>query len=85
MSTTPLPHVDQQHREQAPMNTTTAPVSELLREPQVLEMVGLSSITLRRMWTRGEFPKPHKLGKKINVWHVSEVRAWLDALVNKPK
>ena len=50
-----------------------------LREPEVLERVGVSGITLRRWEPQGRFPKRHKIGPRIIAWPESEINNWMAA------
>ena len=51
--------------------------NEFLRTSDVLSLVGISRSTLDLWISKGYFPKPHKLGGKLNVWSISDVEAWL--------
>jgi len=50
-----------------------------LREPEVLERVGVSGVTLRRWEPQGRFPKRHKIGPRIVAWPESEINKWMAA------
>lgn len=52
-----------------------------LREPEVLKLVGVSKVTLRRWEEAGLFPKRYKLGPHSVAWKESEVLAWI---ANRP-
>lgn len=52
----------------------------VLREADVLKMLGVSDSTLARMVKRGEFVPPVKLGPKLRVWLVEDVTAWTRGL-----
>ncbi len=47
-----------------------------LREPEVLDRVGVSWITLRRWEQLGIFPKRHKIGPRIVAWSEVEIDEW---------
>ena len=50
---------------------------DLLKTSEVLALLGISRSTLDLWVAKGQFPKPHKLGNKLNVWSMSDVEAWL--------
>ena len=50
---------------------------ELLRTSDVLPLLGISRSTLDLWVSTGYFPKPHKLGRKLNVWSANDVNTWL--------
>ena len=53
---------------------------ELLRTGDVLSLLGISRSTLDLWVSKGYFPKPHKLGRKLNVWCASDVEEWLSSV-----
>lgn len=55
----------------------TARAPRLMRRPEVLERVGLSSSTLYEMTAAGEFPAPIPIGRQAVAWLESEVDAWI--------
>ena len=59
--------------------TAQAPASpaRLIRRPEVLSRVGLSSSTLYEMTAAGDFPAPIPIGRKAVAWLESEVDAWI--------
>lgn len=57
----------------------TAPEKLIYRQPEVLAILGIAKTTLWRMVNSGSFPKPIKLGERVNGWKVETVKAWLDA------
>jgi len=46
---------------------------------EVLATLGFSKSTLYRLIGAGQFPKPFKLGLRINAWRVETIEAWLAA------
>lgn len=50
--------------------------NEFLRTGDVLSLMGISRSTLNLWISKGYFPKPYKLGRKLNVWYASEIEAW---------
>jgi len=50
--------------------------SVLLRLPQVQEIVPYSRSAIYAMISKGEFPKPIKLGPRVSAWVRSEVVQW---------
>lgn len=55
----------------------TTPPSRLMRRPEVLARVGLSSSTLYEMTAAGDFPAPIPIGRQAVAWLESEVDAWI--------
>ena len=55
------------------------PASANVRLPTVLALFGCSAPTVYRMITRGQVPKPIKLGPRISVWNVDALRKSLAA------
>ena len=49
---------------------------DLLKTSEVLALLGISRSTLDLWVAKGQFPKPRKLGNKLNVWCSSEIEAW---------
>jgi prophage regulatory protein len=47
------------------------------KRPNVAAPLPFSAPTLWRKVAAGEFPKPLRLSKRVTVWKVSEVRAWM--------
>jgi prophage regulatory protein len=50
---------------------------EVLREPVVARLVGLSQSTLRRLVRAGEFPGPRRLSRRAVGWLLADVEEWL--------
>ena len=44
---------------------------------EVLGLVSLSSATVYRMMSRGEFPRPVRVGRRAARWRSDEVDEWL--------
>ncbi len=57
--------------------TTPTRPPRLMRRPEVLTRVGLSSSTLYEMTAAGEFPAPIPIGRQAVGWLESEVDAWI--------
>jgi len=51
----------------------------LLREPEVLNKVGVSTMTLRRWEAAGRFPRRVHVSKNVVGWVAEEVDAFLTA------
>jgi len=65
----------------AQRDTAPPPLNGLMRQPEVLAMVGCSAATLWR-WVKAEtFPQPSKVSPGITAWKRSEVEAWVAAQV----
>lgn len=52
-------------------------MTQLIRIGDVLKQTGLSRSLLYRKLDTGDFPKPVKLGERINAWPASEVEDWI--------
>ena len=52
-------------------------MTTLLRLPVVIERTGLSRSALYVMLEQGKFPKPVKLGERINAWPDDEIAEWI--------
>lgn len=50
----------------------------ILNQRAILERLGVSKSTLWRMIEAGKFPKPFKLGERLNGWHVDVFENWLE-------
>lgn len=55
----------------------------LMRRPEVLARIGLSSSTLYEMTAAGEFPAPIRIGRKAVAWLESEVDAWIEERIKQ--
>lgn len=55
-------------------------MSQLIKLPDVIKLTGLSSSSIYRLASNGEFPKPIKLtaGGRSSAWVVDEVNKWVD-------
>ena len=60
-----------------PANPPTV-ARRFLRLPDVMQMIGLGRSKIYQMIANGEFPKPHKLGRKVSVWLIEDVLAWME-------
>lgn len=55
----------------------------LMRHPEVLAMVGLSSSTLHEMIAAGDFPAPIPIGRKAVAFLESEVLDWIKSRIEQ--
>lgn len=53
--------------------------NRLLRTHEVVERVGLSDSTLRRLERSGQFPRRRKLSSRAVAWLSNEVEGWIEA------
>ena len=53
---------------------------KMLRIEEVMEITRLSRATIYRKMSKGQFPKPLKLGDRAVRWRQSEIEAWLASL-----
>jgi prophage regulatory protein len=51
---------------------------QLLYTKDLEQILGLSSLTLRRWWMAGKFPKPVKLNDSLLSWHHSVIEKWIN-------
>jgi prophage regulatory protein len=49
----------------------------VMRRAEVEKAVGLSRSTIYDLMSRGQFPKPIKLGERAVGWRESDVEKWL--------
>ena len=48
-----------------------------LKLEEVVGLVSLSSATIYRMISRGEFPRPARVGQRATRWRSDEIEEWL--------
>lgn len=58
---------------------TTKTQKQVMNLNDVLALLGISKSTLYRLMDAGLFPKPFKLGVRLNAWRVETVETWLNA------
>ena len=51
----------------------------LMRFPQVIAATGLSRSTIYKLINAGKFPRPMKLGGKINGWRGKDISNWIES------
>lgn len=74
--------------EEIPSSQTILPETGFIRIPQIIgdpkadpplpAIVPVSRSTLWNMVKEGRFPRPVKLGPRITVWRVEDVRAFIE-------
>lgn len=52
---------------------------KVLRLPEVIDMTGLSRMTIYRKEAQGEFPKRRSLGRNAVGWLEEEINDWIQA------
>jgi predicted DNA-binding transcriptional regulator AlpA len=52
-------------------------MDRVVRRKQLLELIGVSTVTQWRMEKAGLFPARFRLGKGLVGWHLTEVEEWL--------
>lgn len=57
---------------------TTHDQYRLVPARQVCAMLGVSNMTLYRLYTSGKMPEPKKINKR-KFWRLSDVQDWIDA------
>jgi len=60
-------------------HTNETPKRVILNQATILASLGISKTTLWRMIGRGDFPKPIKLGERLNGWRVETFEQWLES------
>jgi len=55
---------------------------QLLRLPQVQEIVGLSRSEIYRLISLSRFPRPVPLGERARAWDSDEIREWVQSRIN---
>jgi prophage regulatory protein len=50
----------------------------LIRKPQLLELLGVSAATVDRMVRSGAFPAPIRIGRRAIAWRESDIAAWIE-------
>ncbi len=53
--------------------------TQLIDLHTIISRTGMSRMTLYRRMKTGEFPKPIKLGERINRWKEADLEAWITA------
>lgn len=56
---------------------TTKTDKKVVNLQEVLAQLGISKSTLYRLIKAGKFPKPFKLGMRLNAWRVETIEYWL--------
>ena len=51
---------------------------QILFMKDVEKILGISSITLRRWWVAGYFPKPVKMNGSMLAWHHDVIHQWIN-------
>ena len=52
----------------------------LLRRPEVEAITGLSRASIYARMTKGDFPRPMRIGPRAVAWRESDVQEWIDGL-----
>jgi len=55
-------------------------LKKIYRLPQVMDVTGLSRSSIYLAVSKGEFPKPIKLGKRAIGWPEDSIEKWLSEL-----
>jgi prophage regulatory protein len=56
---------------------------KFLRPDEVVAITGVSRAYRYELIARGEFPKPIKIGERLNVWSAAEISAWQEQRIAK--
>ena len=52
----------------------------MIHEPELLELIGISSVTLWRMLKKDQFPQPSYVSANRRIWFVDQIVAWQRAI-----
>ena len=63
-------------------NSNQLPETGFLRLPQILKLIPIGKSTWWAKVKTGIYPQPVKLGSKIAVWRVEEIRILIEQLSN---
>ena len=58
------------------------PEEGFIRMPTVLKVLGISRTALYNGIARGDYPKPLRLGPRMSVWKVEEIRKLIAGVGN---
>ena len=67
------------HQDLIPTNPTELEDHRLVRLPEVLHLCAVSRSALYDMVSRGEFPRPVRIGSRSVGWRSREIREWIDS------
>jgi prophage regulatory protein len=56
----------------------------MIREAELVALIGIGATTLNDMVRAGTFPEPFRIGKRAKAWDAAEVAAWQDSRRGKP-
>lgn len=54
-------------------------MTEIIRMPQLTEKTCISRAHVYGLLSRGEFPRPIRLGRRAVGWRVEDVETWLSS------
>lgn len=66
-------------------NITITNIEVLLNAVAVATHFGVSKLTLRRMWMRGDFPAPLRIGRRSLRWRLTDIQRWISEHSNEKK
>lgn len=53
--------------------------NQLMRRPEVERVTGFRRSQLYLLMSRGEFPRPVRIGERAVAWRASDVRLWIES------
>lgn len=65
------------------IQTQTQVQNQVIRLPEVLNMVGLKRASVYVLMKEGNFPRPIKLGMYANGWLVAELQSWINERIRE--
>lgn len=60
-------------------STSPKPGSRVVRTGEVLDLLGVSRVTLWVWRRKGLFPAPHRFGPNTIGWPMDEIQRWMDS------
>jgi len=64
-------------------STLEVKMDRMMRVPEVVKVVGVSTATLRNMIRDGVFPAPIKISRQAIAWSESTISDWLQAKIDE--
>ena len=58
---------------------TELELKPILRQKDILALLGIGRATLSKWRNEGRFPEPKRLGPRLLGWRASDIEAWIDS------
>ncbi|MEE2731091.1 MAG: AlpA family transcriptional regulator [Pseudomonadota bacterium] len=69
-----------EHNQESQFNNAKPITDRLIRQAELLKLIGCSRSSLYREISHGSFPAPVKIGQRAVAWRASEIKAWMENL-----